>query len=278
MLQGKNKYFLGLNGVVVAVSREQALRNSKKVRGQLPESFEFSGSRFGRPENYRVKIYFFLPLKMAKEPLEPGCLYHIYNHAVGNDKLFRSDDNYYYFLKRYQHFIDPVAETYTYCLMPNHIHLFVEIRNVIQLPFDSKYNTSQFVSKQFSNLFSSYSQAYNKQQGRMGNLFISNFKRKLIDNDEYFMRLMRYIHFNPVSHGFSKTISEWRFSGYNSLDSNVETFLVRDKVMAWFGNVEEFRKVHRFSESGGQLPESFELSEVDRGPLLPLHLHLAYQR
>jgi hypothetical protein len=104
---------------------------------------------------------------MAKELLDSGCLYHIYNHAVGFENLFLSDDNYYYFLRRYQHFIDPVAETYSYCLMPNHIHFFIAVRQTITLPENSKYSPPQFISKQFSNLFSSYSQAFNKQQGRM---------------------------------------------------------------------------------------------------------------
>jgi hypothetical protein len=44
-------------------------------------------------------------LFMAKELLDSGCLYHIYNHAVGFENLFLSDDNYYYFLRRYQHLL-----------------------------------------------------------------------------------------------------------------------------------------------------------------------------
>jgi REP element-mobilizing transposase RayT len=192
---------------------------------------------------------------MAKEPLEPGCLYHIYNHAVGSDKLFRSDDNYYYFLKRYLHFIEPVADTYCYCLMPNHIHLFIEIKRDFLLPGNSRYSPEQFVSKQFSNLFSSYSQAFNKQQSRRGNLFISNFKRKKVDSDEYITSLIRYIHFNPKHHGFVPDISSWKFSSFNILNSASETFLARDKVIEWFGNQEEFKRAH---ESGLVMDDRFD--------------------
>jgi hypothetical protein len=49
---------------------------------------------------------------MARELLQPGAFYHIYNHAVGSDRLFRSDENYHYFLRRYQHFIGAVVDTY----------------------------------------------------------------------------------------------------------------------------------------------------------------------
>ena len=41
--------------------------------------------------------------------------YHIYNHANGSENLFRSDENYYFFLKRWGKYIEPVAETYAYC-------------------------------------------------------------------------------------------------------------------------------------------------------------------
>lgn len=57
-------------------------------------------------------------------------------------------------------------------MMPNHIHFFIGVRQRIILPENSKYTDQQFISKQFSNLFSSYSQAFNKQQRRMGIPFI----------------------------------------------------------------------------------------------------------
>jgi putative transposase len=189
---------------------------------------------------------------MVRESLEPGCLYHIYNHAVGKDNLFRSDDNYFYFLRRYQHFIDPVADTYVYCLMPNHIHFLIEVKERINLPENCKYTVSQYVSKQFSNLFSSYSQAFNKQQKRMGNLFISNFKRKRIDSDEYQSRLIQYIHLNPVHHGFVKNNRNWKFSSYNIICSDGETFLAREKVLKLFGGVEGFKMYHSKED---QLPK-----------------------
>jgi REP element-mobilizing transposase RayT len=181
---------------------------------------------------------------MHRELLEPGCLYHIYNHAVGGDKLFLSEENYYYFLRRYKHFIPPIAETYAYCLIPNHIHFSVEIKRQINVPVKSRLSPSQYISKQFSNLFSSYAQAFNKQQGRMGNLFISNFKRRKIDRDEYLTNVIKYIHLNPVTHGLVKVITQWKFNSYNAICSPRETFIAREKVLKWFGGVENFKLAH----------------------------------
>jgi hypothetical protein len=88
----------------------------------------------------------------------------------------------------------------------------------------------------------------------MGNLFISNFKRKKIDSDEYMIRLIRYIHFNPVNHGFTSEIANWKFSSYNILTSTAKTFLARDKVIAWYGSVEQFKRGH---EKNGGVEKNF---------------------
>ncbi len=34
----------------------------------------------------------------------PGRTYHLYTHANGSENLFRSDENFWYFLKRYKEF------------------------------------------------------------------------------------------------------------------------------------------------------------------------------
>jgi putative transposase len=65
--------------------------------------------------------------------MEPGKVYHIYTHANGFENLFRSQENYRYFLERYTQFIPSIADTLTYCLMPNHIHFLVRIKTKEQI-------------------------------------------------------------------------------------------------------------------------------------------------
>ena len=124
-----------------------------------------------------------------KIPLRAGCCYHIFNHANGFENLFVRPGNYDYFLKKYAQHIAPVADTFAYCLMPNHFHLLVRIKPWEQLAEqwtlsaaapDAERRCALQVSKCFGNLFSPYAQAFNQQQNRRGNLFISNFKRKAV--------------------------------------------------------------------------------------------------
>ena len=63
--------------------------------------------------------------------LEPDSFYHIYNRANGNEKLFASKENYRFFLKRYKDLITPIADSFAYCLLPNHFHFLVRIKTII---------------------------------------------------------------------------------------------------------------------------------------------------
>jgi len=66
----------------------------------------------------------------TKVPFEPNTVYHVYNHGDAEDQIFREDTNYAFFLKRYGKYIPPIADTYAYCLMPNHFHLMVRIKSI----------------------------------------------------------------------------------------------------------------------------------------------------
>ena len=176
------------------------------------------------------------------ETLSTNNYYHIYNHANGSENLFRADENYEYFLKKYAFHVSYIA--YAYCLLPNHFHLLVKIKdddNLRKTFPKLGYN----ISKQFSNLFSSYTQSYNKVYGRKGSLFIKNFNRKEVNNQSYFTNLIHYIHNNPIHHGFGISPEDWRWSSYQSILSDKKTLLMRDETITLFGSKEQFIKKHQ---------------------------------
>lgn len=194
------------------------------------------------------------------ELLQPDRIYHIYNHANGNENLFRSNANYNFFLKRYAYFIYPIAETFGYCLMPNHFHFLVKIRceadlrthfgnkkaaivdNILTFP---KSTLEKLISKQFSNLFSSYTQSINKSIDRRGSLFIKNFRRKPVDSIEYFSTLIQYIHQNPVHHGFCENMEDWNWTSYHSFLFKDKSIVDTNKVVKYFGSKSNFIAAHQ---------------------------------
>jgi len=195
--------------------------------------------------------------------MEAGKHYHIYTHANGFENLFKSDENYRYFLERYEHFIPAIADTLAYCLMPNHIHFLVLIKT--ELAIESFFQDLQGfknlggldsglvrgleiekrISQQFSNLFNSYAQSFNKMYDRKGSLFIHTFKRKEITTDSYLTNTIHYIHANPVHHGFVKEITDWPWSSYHLILSDAPGWIQQEEVIQWFGNREEFIKYHQ---------------------------------
>jgi len=65
-----------------------------------------------------------------------GGLYHIYNQGNNRQPIFFSKENYEFFLRKVRVHILPYADMLAWCLMPNHFHLMVEVKEVV-LPMPS---------------------------------------------------------------------------------------------------------------------------------------------
>lgn len=199
-------------------------------------------------------------MRSKKILLEPNKIYHVYNHANANDLLFSNDGNYLYFLKKYKQYITPIADTFAYCLMPNHFHFALKIKDE-QTLYDFFIQTKKipanlelvsviddlpkYVSKQFGNFFNAYAEAFNKIFKRRGKLFMEDFSRKLIEDDIYYRNVIHYIHFNPVHHGFVKDLRDWKYSSFESYFSENSSNLKREEVIEWFDDLDKFYEYHK---------------------------------
>jgi len=166
-------------------------------------------------------------------PLQPGRFYHIYNRGNNGENLFLEDRNYRYFLQLYIQHVHPVVETYAYCLLRNHFHLLVRIKDLTGLEPKPPH-------QYFSNFFNAYTKSINKAYGRTGSLFERPFRRIEVMGAAYFRNVVAYIHRNPQHHGFVDDFREWPFSSYDVVLSEHATRLQRDVVLEWFGGPQEF--------------------------------------
>ncbi len=211
-------------------------------------------------------------MKKHQIELEPGKFYHIYNRGNNSERIFFNEGNYEFFLRRYNETLSHLVETYAFCLLPNHFHFLIRVKDLPtkalrindtdiptkalhlsdakllattpkSFPQDAKLSALN-PSSAFHRLFTSYSKAINKQQNRHGSLFENPFKRIEITSDEYLKNLIIYIHTNPQLHGFVETFKTYKWSSYNGRIINNPAKQYKPDVIKWFENNENFEFCH----------------------------------
>jgi putative transposase len=182
-------------------------------------------------------------------PLTFGSFNHIYNRGNNHEDIFLEERNYAYFLNLWWKHTSPIAETWAYCLLRNHFHVVVYIKDREDLEnlTGLKADLSGFKdpSKYFSNFFNAYARGFNISAKRSGALFERPFKRIPVDSTAYLMQLIVYIHQNPQKHRFTEDFRDWKHSSYHVLASDITSSLQRERVMKLFGSREDFVRIHQ---------------------------------
>ena len=176
-------------------------------------------------------------------PLYPTQFYHIYNRGNNRENIFIEERNYSYFLHLYARYIEPVVQTYAYCLLRNHFHFLVKIKDIGE--YQELTRSSKPPSQYFSNFFNAYARTINLTYGRTGALFQRPFGRKLVLSQGHLLHLVRYIHHNPEKHGFVDDYRDWPYSSYRAIISDRPTHLEWVETLAWFGGKEGLQENHQ---------------------------------
>jgi len=176
-------------------------------------------------------------------PIHENCFYHIYNRGNNGDNIFYKHENYNYFLRKYDEYFSDYLETYAYSLLANHFHFLVRVKEMIQpIKAGTKTytDTDKILSEVFRRFFTSYAKSINIQEGRTGSLFQKNFKRKLIDSEAYFTRLIYYIHANAQNHKIIEDFRDYPYSSYGRILIDNPSKLFKKEVLEWFGSKEAY--------------------------------------
>jgi len=181
---------------------------------------------------------------MKQEPIEPGVYYHIFNRGNNKENLFKEKENYFYFLKLMEKYLPEICNIYSYCLLPNHFHILLKIKEESELPVSYQKGEKR-IHQPFSNMFNAYTKAINIRYNRTGSLFQEHLHRIKVSSEDYFKQLILYIHLNPENHGIINCFSDYNFSSYKSYLSSKETLLKRAEVIDYFDNKSNFIKCHQ---------------------------------
>ncbi|MBL6950959.1 MAG: hypothetical protein ISR57_09985 [Bacteroidales bacterium] len=165
--------------------------------------------------------------------LEPGKFYHIYNRTRNGNPLFPKEEDFHFFLKLYKRHIVPVADTWAYCILDDHLHFLIRMKEEV--------NGNSY--KPFALLFNSYAKGFVNKTGHIGKLFRFKLKRIEIRREAVLCNVMRYINQNPRKHGIVSNCELYRYSSFRATISPHPTLIAKKEIHEQFGSYETLKKM-----------------------------------
>ncbi len=157
-----------------------------------------------------------MPAKNSIKIYTDDGYYHIYNRGVEKRLIFQDAQDYSVFLSYLKEYLTPKDELelrqklsdpntsykekdkilkllrlnnfygeitlLAYCLMPNHFHFFVKQKSALS------------IDKFMQSLCTRYTMYFNRKYKRVGTLFQAVYKAVLVETEEQFIYLSKYIH------------------------------------------------------------------------------------
>ncbi|PLR80643.1 transposase [Bacillus canaveralius] len=153
----------------------------------------------------------------------PGAIYHIM--ARGNKRSAIFIDHLDYL--KYLEILEEVRKKFpfklhSYCLMTNHLHLQLE-------------TTQHHVQHVMKELHSRYAIYFNQRLKIDGHVFQGRYGAKLIETDDYFLEVSRYIHRNPLQAKMVGKLVDYQWSSYPSfVNLNQNPHIDQTKTYSYF--------------------------------------------
>ncbi|MEH7222985.1 transposase [Bacillus sp. JJ1566] len=144
-----------------------------------------------------------MPLPRVARIKSRSGIYHVILRGVNKQTIFEDDEDRLRLLgvlRKFKKSCD--YKLYAYCLMDNHIHLLIR-------------ETDEPIGQSIKRISSSYVYWYNMKYERCGHLFQERFRSESVDSKRYFLRVLRYIHQNPVKAGLAGNVFEANWTSLN---------------------------------------------------------------
>jgi REP element-mobilizing transposase RayT len=126
----------------------------------------------------------------------PGTLHHVMVRGIEGMAIVQDDADRQRFVDRLGLVAGATGTTvYAWSLMSNHAHLLLR---------SGASGLSTFMRK----LLTGYATTYNRRHRRHGHLFQNRYKSIVCEEEPYFLRLVSYIHLNPLRAGLVGSMEE----------------------------------------------------------------------
>ncbi len=151
----------------------------------------------------------------------PTGIYHVMLRGINRGNIFLDEIDYMKMekiLRSLSKPVDkngipkpPVCKIYAYCLMSNHLHLLIS-------------EIDRSISEVIKRLGVAYVSYFNKRRSRTGPLFEGRFRSEPVDECDYFITLLNYIHYNPVKAGMTSQPGWYKWSSWREYELPDETY------------------------------------------------------
>lgn len=130
-------------------------------------------------------------------------IYHTVIRGINRQTIFEEDGDSERFLLTLKNYQEKSGyKMYGYCLMGNHMHLLIR---------EEKEDLGIIMRR----IGASYVYWYNMKYNRFGHLFQDRYKSEVVEDDSYFLTVLRYIHQNPVKAGMVSNVENYKWSSYS---------------------------------------------------------------
>ncbi len=218
-----------------------------------------------------------MPPKNSQKIYVDHTYYHIYNRGVERRQIFLDKQDYTAFLGCLKLYLTPpqtidrrfavtlqgsslsdtqkvvyapsrqpcnhesTIELVAYCLMPNHFHLMLR-----SIERDS-------MTRFMRSLSTRYSMYFNKKYERVGPLFQGIYKAVMIEQENQFLWVTKYIHRNPLSLQLYRDdpckIVDYPYSSYqNYLGIIHQTWVRPENILTYFSHTDPKNSYQNFVE------------------------------
>ncbi len=175
----------------------------------------------------------------------PGTLHHVMVRGLDRQVIFRDDGDRDDFLKRIARLTEADhLKVYAWALMPNHAHLLIR--------------TGAYpLGRCMRSLLTGYAGRFNRRHHRTGHLFQNRYKSVVVDEETYFLELVRYLHLNPLRAGILdnlRALERFPWTGHSALLGYVQRpWYAADEILQRFGTRRPAaRRAYRAFVAAGQ--------------------------
>lgn len=204
---------------------------------------------------------------MRKDPLINDHYYHIYNRGVDKRDIFMNKKDLTRFIESVKEFNtikpikslekkfrekngvvgplqkgegvvqplpegQPLVSIVCYCFNPNHFHFIL------------KQETENGISEFLKRLLGGYTRYFNLVHNRNGALFQGRFKSKLINNDQYILKIRPYVNINYLIHDIPEEKSDLVVASdkeYDNMNFNLVSKKEAKGILEFYGGNINFK-------------------------------------